>query len=55
MIDSRTEFDAQLWSWKAEGGKFSVVPFGQGGGHLTESNVVQLWSTVFIAVRPPSP
>lgn len=44
---------AELWSWRVEEGRIVAVPFGQGGTHLSESNAVQLWSTVYIGVRPP--
>jgi hypothetical protein len=30
------------------------VPFGQGGGHVDESNAAQLWSTVFLGVKRPA-
>ncbi len=44
---------AELWSWRVEEGRIVDVPFGQGGTHRSESNAVQLWSTVYIGVRPP--
>jgi hypothetical protein len=44
----------ELWTWKLEGGAFALVPFGQGRGDVDESNAVQLWSTVYLAVRPPA-
>ena len=40
---------SELWSWTYANGKYSVVPFGQQGGHVDESNAAQLWSTVFLA------
>jgi hypothetical protein len=44
---------SELWSWSFAGGRYWVEPFGQRGGDQTESNAVQLWSTVFLAVVPP--
>ena len=43
----------ELWSFKIEDGTIAYLPFGQARGHLDESNAVQLWSTVYLAVRPP--
>lgn len=42
----------ELWSWTIKDGQYQVVPFGQEAGHVTESNAAQLWSTVYLAVRP---
>lgn len=44
---------SELWSWKYEGGRYHVVPFGAGRNDVDESNAAQLWSTVYLAVRPP--
>jgi hypothetical protein len=44
---------SELWSWEVVDGAIVPVPFGRDAGHHSESNAVQLWSTVFIAVRPP--
>jgi glycogen debranching enzyme len=44
---------SELWSWEVVDGAYRPVPFGQGRGHHTESNAVQLWSTVYLGVRPP--
>jgi len=44
---------AELWSWRVEDGRMVMVPFGQGGTHLSESNAIQLWSTVYIGVSRP--
>lgn len=42
---------SELWSWKyaLKEQRFEVAPFGQGAGHVTESNAAQLWSTVLLA------
>jgi hypothetical protein len=40
---------AELWTWGARDGRVVPVPFGT-AGHATESNAVQLWSTVRLGV-----
>ena len=45
---------SELWSWAYEGGRYRIVPFGAGRQDVDESNAAQLWSTVYLAVRPPS-
>ena len=44
---------SELWSWKYEGGRYQIVPFGAGRDDVDESNAAQLWSTVYLAVQPP--
>jgi hypothetical protein len=44
---------SELWSWTITNGTWHVVPFGQGAADADESDAVQLWSTVFLAVPPP--
>jgi hypothetical protein len=44
---------AELWSWEYRDGAYHAAAYGQGAGHLTESNAAQLWSTVYLAVQPP--
>jgi hypothetical protein len=44
---------AELWSWEYREGAYHAAAYGQGAGHLTESNAAQLWSTVYLAVQPP--
>ena len=51
--NSRDVAKEELWSWSYDDGKYRVVPFGQQSGDITESNAVQLWSTVYLAVQPP--
>jgi hypothetical protein len=46
---------SELWSWGIAGGWFERVAFGAGRGHHDESNPVQLWSTVYLAVKQPMP
>ncbi len=45
--------NSELWSWSYESGRFRVAPFGANAGDTDESNVAQLWSTVYLAIRPP--
>ena len=44
---------AELWSWKIDGGKFAVYRLGEHSAD-DESNAAQLWSTVYLAVKPPA-
>jgi hypothetical protein len=46
---------AELWSFAVEDAKLTLVPFGQGHGDADESNAIQLWSTVYLAVQPSRP
>jgi len=48
---SQDIINSELWSFAIHGDEFVVTPFGQSEGHLTESNAVQLWSTVFLALH----
>jgi len=43
----------ELWTWEVKDRAIRYVPFGQGTGHVDESNAVQLWSTVYLGVRRP--
>ena len=51
---TRATRSSELWSWTWRDGHYQVVPFGAGRGDVDESNAAQLWSTVYLAVRPPS-
>lgn len=44
---------SEVWSWQIEGGKYAVYRLGE---HTPddESNAAQLWSTVYLAVKPPA-
>jgi len=46
--------NSELWSWTCQDGQFRIAPFGASGADVDESNAAQLWSTVYLAVRPPS-
>ena len=52
---SRSVQSSELWSWTFRSGRYQIVPFGAGKGDVDESNAAQLWSTVYLAVRPPLP
>jgi hypothetical protein len=50
---SRSMQNAELWSWSYAAGHYQLRPFGSSAADVTESNAAQLWSTVYLAVRPP--
>jgi len=50
---TRSINNSELWSWALRNGKYYVVPFGAAAADVDESNAAQLWSTVYLAVRPP--
>ena len=43
----------ELWSWSFAGGHYRVAPFGAAAADADESDAAQLWSTAYLAVRPP--
>jgi hypothetical protein len=45
--------NSELWSWTIKGGRYQVAPFGAGAADADEANAAQLWSTVFLALKPP--
>jgi hypothetical protein len=47
--DTRT---SELWSWAYAGGRYKAEAFGAGAKDADESNAAQLWSTVFLALKP---
>lgn len=50
---TQAQGNSELWSWTWENGHYRVAPFGPGAATPDESNAVQLWSTVYLALRPP--
>ncbi|TGX49696.1 hypothetical protein E5A73_19000 [Sphingomonas gei] len=50
---TRATQSSELWSWAFEKGRYKAVAFGAGKSDVDESNAAQLWSTVYLAVRPP--
>lgn len=51
MEATRDYRTSELWSFKVERGRIELVPFGQGQSHADESNALQLWSAVQLAIR----
>jgi hypothetical protein len=47
--------NSELWSWSFDGGHYRVAPFGSTAADADESDAAQLWSTTYLAVRPPRP
>lgn len=45
---------SELWSWAFADGHYRVVPFGAGAGDADESNAAQLWSSAYLALKPPA-
>ena len=45
--------NSELWSWSFTDGHYHIAPFGAAGADVDESNAAQLWSSVYLAVRPP--
>jgi len=43
---------SELWSWAFADGHYQVVPFGAGVGDADEANAAQLWSSVYLALKP---
>jgi hypothetical protein len=50
---TRAMNNSELWSWSYTAGQYRVAPFGAAAADADESNAAQLWSTVYLAVRPP--
>ncbi len=51
---TRKVANSELWSWAYGKDGYRVVAFGAGRKDVDESNAAQLWSTVYLAVRPPA-
>ncbi len=45
---------SELWSWTYADGRYHVAPFGASKADADESNAAQLWSTVYLALKPPA-
>ena len=45
---------SELWTWSFANGCYRAEAFGQRRSDVDESNAAQLWSTVFLALSPPS-
>ncbi len=55
MRSAGTVRGSELWSWSQHGGRYRIEPFGQRHEDETESNAVQLWSTVYLAQAQDRP
>lgn len=54
VIEStQAQSNSELWSWTWADGQYRLQPFGPGAATADEANAAQLWSTVYLAVRPP--
>jgi hypothetical protein len=54
ILPTQAQGNSELWSWTWADGRYRMQPFGPGAATADESNAVQLWSTVYLAVRPPA-
>jgi hypothetical protein len=50
---TRALANSELWSWSYAAGAYHVRPFGSSAADATEADAAQLWSTVYLAVKPP--
>jgi hypothetical protein len=50
---TRSISNSELWSWSFSERHYHVAPFGSAAADADEANAAQLWSTVYLAVRPP--
>jgi glycogen debranching enzyme len=50
---TRARSNSELWSWSFSERHYHVAPFGSTAADADEANAAQLWSTVYLAVRPP--
>jgi hypothetical protein len=50
---TRSLSNSELWSWSFGERHYHVAPFGSAAADADEANAAQLWSTVYLAVRPP--
>jgi hypothetical protein len=50
---TRSLRNSELWSWVYAAGHYQVEPFGAASADADESDAAQLWSTAYLAVRPP--
>jgi hypothetical protein len=51
---TRSMNNSELWTWAFDGGHYEVAAFGAAATDADESNAAQLWSTVYLAVKPPA-
>ncbi len=51
---TRSMANTELWSWTYSDGHYHIRPFGSESSDATEADAAQLWSTVYLAVKPPA-
>ena len=51
---TRSMANSELWSWTYHGGHYHIRPFGSASADASESDAAQLWSTVYLAIKPPA-
>ena len=51
---TRSISNSELWSWTFGERHYHVAAFGAAAADADEANAAQLWSTVYLAVRPPA-
>jgi len=47
--------NSELWTWRPKNNRIVPAAFGADAGDADESNAAQLWSTVYLAIRPDRP
>ncbi len=50
---SRSMANTELWSWTCHAGRYRIRPFGSASTDASEADAAQLWSTVYLAIKPP--
>ena len=54
VIDaSKSKRTSELWTFDPSHGRYDIADFGLEDGAADESNAAQLWSNVYLAVKPP--
>ena len=51
---TQAQRNSELWSWSFSATHYRLAAFGAAAADADESNVAQLWSTVYLAVHPPA-
>ncbi|HEY2274434.1 MAG TPA: hypothetical protein VGH61_02930, partial [Steroidobacteraceae bacterium] len=51
---TRSISNSELWSWSFSDRHYHVAAFGAAAADADEANAAQLWSTVYLAVKPPT-
>lgn len=51
---TRSMANTELWSWTYRRGHYHIRPFGSQRSDATEADAAQLWSTVYLAIKPPA-